>query len=92
MLTAIIPSKEEFRKLSIGQYSGAFADEEGYHILYYLADEPAGTIDLADIEEAIRAYLLEDAHTEEWAALVEAWKNDGTVTLHEDVYKVLLDS
>lgn len=85
-------AKEEFRKLSIGQYSGAFADEAGYHILYYLADEPAGTIDLADIEEAIRAYLLEDAHTEEWAALVEAWKNDGTVTLHEDVYTVLLDA
>jgi len=84
--------KEQFGKLSIGQYSEAFADEDGYHIIFYLADEPAGTVELAGIEEGIRAYLLEDIRSEEWTALVDEWMNDGTVTLHEDVYKVLLDS
>ena len=84
--------KEQFGKLSIGQYSEAFADEDGYHIIFYLADEPAGTVELASIEEGIRAYLLEDVRSEEWTTLVDEWMNDGTVTLHEDVYKVLLDS
>ncbi len=84
--------KEQFSKLSIGTYSEPFADEDGYHIIYYLADEPAGTVELSSIEEGIRGYLLEEIRTTEWEAIIDAWMNDGTVTLHEDVYNVLLDA
>ena len=84
--------KEEFAKLSIGQYSEVFADEDGYHIIFYLADEPSGTVELSSIEEGIRAYLLEDVRSSEWDALVEEWMNDGTVKLHEEVCQVLLES
>ena len=84
--------KEQFSKLSMGTYSEPFADEDGYHIIYYLADEPAGTVELSSIEEGIRGYLLEEIRTTEWEAIIDAWMNDGTVTLHEDVYNVLLDA
>ena len=82
--------KAEFAKLSVGEYSPVFEDADGYHIIFYLADEPAGEIGLDNVQEGIRAYLIEDIRAQEWDAIVDAWMNDGSVTLHEDVYKQLI--
>ncbi len=77
--------KAEFATLKMGEYSKVIQDDEGCHILYYLADEPAGNADYETVKEAIRQHLLIEAKDEEWLALVEAWKNDGSVVLNHDL-------
>ena len=77
--------KAEFATLKIGEYSKVVQDDEGCHILYYLSDEPAGNAELDTVKEAIRQQLLFEAQDEEWMALVEAWKNDGSVKLDHDL-------
>lgn len=77
--------KAEFATLKIGEYSKVVQDDEGCHILYYLGDEPAGNAELETVKEAIRQQLLLEAQDEEWLALVEAWKNDGSVVLEHDL-------
>ncbi len=77
--------KAEFATLKIGEYSQVVQDEDGCHILYYLADEPAGNAELDTVKEGIRQQLLLEAQEEEWMALVEAWKNDGSVKLEHDL-------
>ena len=77
--------KAEFATLKIGEYSKVVQDDEGCHILYYLADEPAGNAALDTVKESIRKQLLIEAQDEEWMALVDAWKNDGSVKLEHDL-------
>ena len=77
--------KAEFATLKIGEYSKVIQDDEGCHILYYLADEPGGYADYETIKEAIRQLLITEARDEEWLALVDAWKNDGSVVLNNDL-------
>jgi len=77
--------KAEFATLKIGEYSKVVQDDEGCHILYYLGDEPAGNAELDTVKDAIRQQLLFEAQDEEWIALVEAWKNDGSVKLDHDL-------
>ena len=77
--------KAEFATLKIGEYSKVVQDDEGCHILYYLADEPGGYADYETIKEAIRQLLITEARDEEWLALVDAWKNDGSVVLNNDL-------
>ncbi len=77
--------KAEFATLKIGEYSNVIRDDEGCHILYYLADEPGGYADYETIKEAIRQLLITEARDEEWLALVDAWKNDGSVVLNNDL-------
>ena len=77
--------KAEFATLKIGEYSKVVQDDEGCHILYYLGDEPAGNAQLDTVKESIRKQLLIEAQDEEWMALVEAWKNDGSVKLEHDL-------
>jgi len=77
--------KAEFATLKIGEYSKVIQDDDGCHILYYLADEPAGKIELDAVKDAIRQQLLFEAQDEEWMALVEAWKNDGSVKLDNEL-------
>ena len=77
--------KAEFATLKVGEYSAVVQDDDGCHILYYLADEPAGNAELDTVKEAIRQQLLYEAQDEEWLALIEAWKNDGSVVLEHDL-------
>ncbi len=77
--------KAEFATLKVGEYSKVVQDDEGCHILYYLGDEPAGNVELDTIREAIREQLIYEAQEEEWQALVEAWKNDGSITMDNDL-------
>jgi len=81
--------KAQFAKLAAGEYSEAFADDAGYHIIFYLTDEPAGNVALETVMEDIRAYLLEDQRMAEWDALLNAWMSDGTVTYYPAVYEPL---
>ena len=77
--------KAEFATLKPGEYSAVVQDDEGCHILYYLGEEPAGAVELEAAKEAIREQLVLEAQEEEWMALIEAWKNDGSVVLDHDL-------
>ena len=71
--------REAFKGLSVGEYSEPFQDEGGYHILYYLSDEVAGERSYEELKDIIYAQLLEDARTEEWNKILEAWFADESV-------------
>lgn len=44
---------------------------------------PARYIDT--VRDAISAILLTELQDAEWAAMLETWKNDGSVTINEDL-------
>ena len=79
--------KTAFADLQIGGYSEVIQDEEGCHIIYYLADETAGPVELNIVKEACTELLLADLQEEEWAAMLDTWKNDGSVTVNEELLK-----
>jgi len=79
--------KSAFATLDIGQYTGVIQDDEGCHILYYLADEPAGMVELSTVQESIRDIMLTEAQTEEWTELMDIWRNDGSVELNQELIR-----
>ena len=79
--------KTAFSTLSLGQYSEVIQDTDGCHILYYLADETPGAVALDSVKEAATALLLESLQEEEWAAMLDTWKNDGSVVINEELVK-----
>lgn len=79
--------KTAFATLQMGQYSQVIQDDEGCHILYYLSDEPAGAVALDDVKDGISALLLADLENQEWTAMLDTWKNDGTVEIDEELVR-----
>lgn len=79
--------KTAFSTLKLGEYSEVIQDDEGCHILYYLADEPAGPIALDAVKVEAEAVLLSGMQEEEWAAMLETWKNDGSVVINEELVR-----
>ena len=79
--------KTAFATLQMGQYSQVIQDDEGCHILYYLSDEPAGAVALDDVKDGISALLLADLENHEWTAMLDTWKNDGTVEIDEELVR-----
>ncbi|MDO5112598.1 MAG: hypothetical protein Q4E65_09860 [Clostridia bacterium] len=76
---------EQFKKLKTGEYSPVFLDDDGYHILYYVGDETAGERPLADIQDAVRASLLEDEKYATWQTVLNEWMQDESVTVNDAV-------
>lgn len=82
--------KAYFAELSLGEYSQIFEDESGLRIIYYAADETPGAKELSQVHDEIAAYLESTLKDEEWNTLVDEWtKEEGTVTLFPEVYRVL---
>ncbi len=71
---------EAFQGLTVGAYSTVFVDDDGYHILYYVADETPGARSFADMSDSIKAVVLATAQETEWNTLMESWTaGDGIV-------------
>lgn len=78
--------KAEFAKLKIGEYSPVFEDEDGFHIIFYLKDEPVGVRDISELKSFIEDELLATGKTEEWDALVKEWVKDTEfVTINQEI-------
>lgn len=78
--------KAAFKNLKKGEYSPVFEDEDGFHIIYYLADEPSGERSLDELKPFIEEELLTSLKTTEWDALVEAWTQDAEfVTIDQEL-------
>ncbi len=84
-------TKAEFKKLAIGEYSAPYTESDGYHIIYYVSDETAGTRDMEDeeVNAALNAACLSEMIDTEWTALLDEWMNSDIVTLNEEVYRNL---
>ncbi len=78
-------AKTAFSTLRLGQYSEVIQDADGCHILYYLADETPGAVALDGVKEAATTLLLENLREEEWASMLDTWKNDGSVKINEEL-------
>ncbi len=76
---------ETFNSLSVGSFSAVFEDDEGFHILYYVSDEIPGERPLSDVTEHIRPAATEQKKSEEWDALLTAWKADSSVVIDQDL-------
>ncbi len=78
--------KEAFKNLKKGEYSPVFEDEDGFHIIYYLADEASGTRDISELKSFIEEEALATLKTDEWDALVKAWTADAEfVTINQEI-------
>lgn len=83
-------TKEVFKTLSIGQYSEPYTEDDGYHIIFYVGDETPGVRVLEDdVLDAVKAQVLSTKKDTEWNALLDEWKNDDSVKIYTDVYRVL---
>lgn len=72
---------EQFKNLTVGQYSEAFKDDDGYHIICYVSDVAQGATPLDQVKTAIHDYLLTQKQDEEWSACIEEWSADGSVVI-----------
>lgn len=77
----------QFAKLKLGEYSPVFFDTDGYCIIYYASDVPAGDADISLLYDSIQTDLLENLQDTEWTAALEEWMASGIVTLYEDRYR-----
>jgi len=69
--------KTAFSHLKPGQYSEPFLDADGYHIIYYIEDEPAGARGFDTVQSLIAQSLLEQARSDAWQAQIKLWmQND----------------
>ena len=78
----------EYGDLLSGEPTREWSAETASHSLVgavWGLDEPAGNAQLDTVKESIRKQLLMEAQDEEWMALVDAWKNDGSVKLEHDL-------
>jgi len=81
---------EEFVEASmalekVGDVSEPFVTDYGVHIVYYLADVPAGPVDFTTVADELSAQVLETAKGDAYDAAVEQWKADTVIELHLDV-------
>jgi hypothetical protein len=83
-------TKEIFKGLSIGQYSEVYAEDDGYHIIFYVGDETPGARAFeGEVYDAVETQVLTAAQDTEWQALLDEWKNSDSVVIYTDVYRVL---
>ena len=71
--------KTEFKKLKTGTYSQVFMDDDGYHIIHYLGDEPSGAIELSTIKEEAKTALINQKKEAEWKELITQWLKDESI-------------
>ncbi|MDO4567386.1 MAG: peptidyl-prolyl cis-trans isomerase [Clostridia bacterium] len=81
--------KERFLELKEGEYSEIFADDDGYHILYFVAREPMGSRPLEEVRSLAVAELLETAKDTEWDTLIETWLNSEELWVDKDAIRVV---
>jgi parvulin-like peptidyl-prolyl isomerase len=64
---------------NVGDVSELVEGTNGYHILVYAGDIPAGPVDYDSVKEDIHAELLSAKETEAYNAAVEAWVSEAKI-------------
>jgi len=68
----------------VGQISEPVRGKNGIHIIYYLADIPAGEVPFEDIKEGVEAQALEDKVSDTFNDQVSAWVEEASPVYHLD--------
>ena len=71
--------KANFRGLKKGEYTKVFLDEDGYHILYYVAKETSGVRSLKDVRQYVVDQILVDAKDKFYDKTKEDWLKDTSI-------------
>ena len=79
--------KAEFAELSPGKYSEPFPDGDGYHIIFYVGDEPAGDVPMEKIYDDIKAVCSAGVQDAQWEELLNEWKKDPALKIDIDAIR-----
>lgn len=81
--------KAEFKKLSPGGYSMPFIDGGCWHIVFYASDEPSGEIPFEDVRDRIESSTAETLRDSMWESLLEEWKRDPELIIHQELIRTV---
>ena len=70
-----------------GQISEPVHGSYGVHIIYYLADVPAGAVPYEDVRDSLQETALSDARNQAYSDQVAAWKEELHLELHPERFK-----
>lgn len=79
--------REQFYKLSPGRYSEVFLDENGYNIIYYVADETPGERSFESVKATLQAEATAEDQEAAWNEQLELWKSLITVEYNEELIR-----
>ena len=68
---------------AIGDYTALVGTDDGYYILEYYADEPAGPISYEKVREAIADEIRITLQDEAWDEVIDQWKSEATIQTYE---------
>ena len=69
---------------SVGGVSEPVFGSNGIHIIYYLADVPAGAVEYESVHDALEESTLSNKKNETYNDQVSAWKEELNVEYHMD--------
>jgi len=72
-----------------GDVSGIIALEDGFHIIKYIKDIPAGAEPYEDVRENIESITLATKKSQIYAEQLEAWREQSDIDVFKDVYESL---
>ncbi len=73
-----------FALKNVGDMTGLVATENGYHILKWVGNVPAGPIPFEEVKDAIKAELLEKKKSTAWSDAVKLWKDETVIEKYPD--------
>lgn len=69
---------------NVGNVTGLIAADDGYHILKYVGDVPAGPVALDSVKDALKSALLADKQSQMWDAALAGWKAGLKIEQHPE--------
>lgn len=79
--------KAQFKKLSAGEYSEVFLDENGYNIIYYAADETSGERSYESVKSTLQADAKAADQEKAWNEQLELWESQITVEYNTELIR-----
>ena len=87
----VIPFRDQaFTVSNIGDVTAPVVTDYGVHILQYVADVPAGPVELTDeLRASFKAELLAEAQNSAYYAAIDEWINASTVVYSDEAQAML---
>jgi parvulin-like peptidyl-prolyl isomerase len=68
----------------VGDFTGLVATDYGYHIIKWVSIAPSGSLNLADVKDALKASVLQTKQDDAWNAIIEKWKSEIKIEQHPE--------
>ena len=84
-------TKAVFKGLEPGEYSEAYLDANGYHILFYIGDEESGARSFEEAKAEIREFLNVEAKQTAYDSQLDEWcKDESLIKKNNELIEKLL--